>query len=112
MTNFINRGRRSGKSTMMIYTAYLTGSPIIVYDRARKLCLCEQAIKMGCKNVDVFTLEEWMRDMGSSERRKILIDEALPIIDKIMSKTLKAEVLAATLTLPMEEAPNQGEKST
>lgn len=112
MKKFINRGRQSGKSTILIHAAYLTDSPIIVYDSVRKRILQEQANKMGFKGVDIFTLEEWMRFIGRPKPKTILIDEALPIIDKIMSEALEAEVLAATFTLPMEEAPNQVEKST
>lgn len=112
MTKFINRGRQSGKSTMLIHAAYMTDSPIIVYDRVRKMCLEEQANKLGCKGVEIFTIEEWMKLIGRHKPKTVMIDEALSIIEKIMSKTLEAEVLAATFTLPMEEAPNQVEKST
>lgn len=108
MTKFINRGRQSGKSTMLIYAANVTDSPIIVYDRMRKMCLQEQANKIGCKGVEIFTLEEWMQYIGRPKRKTVMIDEALPIIDKIMSKTLEAEVIAATFTLPMEEADKKG----
>lgn len=111
MTKFINRGRQSGKSTMLIHAAYMTDSPIIVYDRARKMCLQELANNIGCKGVDIFTLEEWMRYIGRPKPKTVMIDEALQIVDKIMSKTLEAEVLAATFTLPMEEVPNKEEKS-
>lgn len=112
MTKFINRGRQSGKSTMLIHAAYMTDSPIIVYDRVRKMCLQEQAEKIGCKGVEIFTLEEWMNLIGRHKPKTVMIDEILPIIDRILSKTLEAEVLAATFTLPMEEVPKQNEKST
>lgn len=108
---FINRGRQSGKSTMLIHAAYMTDSPIIVYDRVRKMCLQEQADKIGCKGVEIFTIAEWMELIGRHKPKTVMIDEALPIIDRIMSKTLEAEVLAATFTLPMEEVPNKEEKS-
>ena len=112
MTKFINRGRQSGKSTMLIHAAYMTDYPIIVYDSARKMCLREQADKIGCKGVEIFTLREWMELIGIPKPKKVMIDEALPIFDVIMSKALEAEVLAATFTLPMEEVPKQNEKST
>ena len=97
---------------MLIHAAYMTDSPIIVYDRVRKMCLQEQANKIGCKGVEIFTLTEWMELIGRHKPKTVMIDEALPIIDKIMSKTFEAEVLAATFTLPMEEVPNHIEKPT
>lgn len=113
MTKFINRGRGSGKSIMLIHAAYVTDSPIIVFDYQRKKQLIKQAQDMKCDDVEVFTLEEWTNMRVIPNRaKKVYIDEALPIIDKIMSKTLEANVLAATFTLPMEEVPKQNEKST
>ena len=112
MTKFINRARQTGKSTMLIHAAYITDSPIIVYDRMRKMCLQEQADKIGCKGVEIFTLKEWMQFIGRPKPKKVMIDEALSIIEEILSRTLEVESIYATFTLPMEELPKQNEKST
>ena len=51
---FINMGRRSGKTTMLIHTAYITGTPIIVWDRKRAENVFQQAVSMGFNDIDVF----------------------------------------------------------
>ena len=103
MTKFINRGRQTGKSTMMIQTAYITGYPIIVYNNDRKHSLMTLAQDMNCMQVPIYTLREWTEMRGMPRPKFVLIDEALPIIEDLLSATLNSEVLAATLTLPMVE---------
>ena len=80
MTKFINRGRQSGKSTMLIHAAYMTDSPIIVYDRVRKISLQEQAEKIGCKGVEIFTLKEWMQFIGRKTSRFPLNHSRLTVL--------------------------------
>lgn len=107
---FINRGRQNGKSTILIHTAYATDTPIIVQDHARKTFLLDQAKELGCEDITVFDLREWLEIKGASFKpKKCLIDEALPIIERALSQALDTEVLAVTFTLPMDEIPKQSE---
>ena len=95
---------------MMIQTAYITGYPIIVYNSERKHYLMTLAQNMNCEKVPIYTFREWAEMRGMSRPRLVLIDDALPIIEDILSVALNSEVLAATLTLPMEEVKGGDEK--
>lgn len=46
----INRERGTGKTTMLISTAYVTGKPIITYTMNNKNHLMSMAKKNGCIN--------------------------------------------------------------
>lgn len=106
---FINRGRQSGKTTMLIHSAYVTGTPIIVYDEARKHNIMEHAKKLNCC-VEVFTVNEWVRFNGIGHADSAYIDEALPIIERALSQMFKTNIEAVTLTLPMENLEGKDKK--
>lgn len=101
---FINMARRSGKTTLLINSAYATGYPIIVYDKARAAVVEHQAKSLGL-DIKVFTLNEWLR--GHCPCNKVFIDEAADIIEGALMSVLKAEVVACTLTIPMTEINNK-----
>ena len=48
---FINKGRGTGKTTMMIHSAYTTGYPIIVTNHIRKDLILQQAHEMNCDDI-------------------------------------------------------------
>lgn len=57
----INRGRETGKTTMLISTAYVTGKPIITYTMNNKNHLMSMAKKMGVlTNIEIYTINEWL----------------------------------------------------
>ena len=99
---FINRRRKSGKTTMMIDTAHITGYPIIVYDQARAHCVKEQAKKMGILDVEVYSIREFMK-YGNQHHQNVLIDEADAIIRDALNAILKTNVVACTFSIPYED---------
>ena len=57
----INRGRRTGKTAMLISTAYVTGKPIITSTMNTKNSLLDMAERMGISaNIEVYTINEWL----------------------------------------------------
>lgn len=103
----INRSRQSGKTSMLIHTAYITGYPIIVTTLQRKDYVKKQAIDMGCNDIDVYTLEEWNGQVNNQHRdieKNVLIDEVEDVLNNIINEYLNANVIAATLTLAIDDA--------
>lgn len=101
---FINRARRSGKTTLLINSAYTSGYPILVYDKARAAAVKNQAKSLGL-DIEVYTVNEWVR--GHYPCNKVFIDEAADIIEGALTSLLKAEVVACTFTIPMTEINNK-----
>lgn len=98
----INRGRRTGKTTMLIYSAYTTGSPIIVYDSARARSVKAQAKELGC-DIDVFTIKEWAQLPRPAKNTSIFIDEAAEIMELALQCLTGSVVLACTITIPFTD---------
>lgn len=96
----INRGRRSGKTLMMIHTAYVTGCPIIVYNEQRANQILKQATDLGC-DVIVYTIDEWVHMHGIERQHpNILIDEAEDFIERALENMLHTKVTACTMSIP------------
>lgn len=101
-TRFINKNRGTGKTMMMIHAAYVVGYPIIVTTVRKKEYLMRQAIDMGCNNIDVYTVEEWNRGKNNiSHSDKVLVDDVDELLTKMINEYLNADVVAATLSLPI-----------
>ena len=101
----INRGRGTGKTTMLISTAYVTGKPVITSTMNSKNNLMSMAEKMGVStNIEVYTINEWLEchrvHMPSNE---ILIDNVELILGDVLSKFLNANVVTGTMTVPMDD---------
>lgn len=98
----INRGRGNGKTSMLISTAYVTGVPIIASTNAHRNNILDTACKMNVQNnIDVYTIEEWQRIPHHNDQ--VLVDDVNLIIGQILSNYLKAEVVAGTMTIPMDD---------
>lgn len=101
---FINMARRSGKTTLLINTAYTTGYPIIVRDSARAKAVKDQAKALGL-DIMVVSYMDWIN--GHYPDNKVLVDEATEFIDGALTSLLRAEVVACTFTIPMIEIKNK-----
>lgn len=101
---FINMARRSGKTTLLINSAYTTGYPIIVYDKARAAAVENQAKSLGL-DIEVYTVNEWVS--SHCPRNKVFIDEAADIIEYALKSLLKTEVVACTFSISMTEIKNK-----
>lgn len=101
---FINRARQTGKTTMLINTAHITGYPIVVYDENRARCVIEQARKMGVLDIEVMTVRGAVEliSKGMNHNKSILIDEADKIIELALDKFFNANVVACTFSIPYE----------
>lgn len=100
---FINRGRGNCKTTMLVFTAYVTGKPLIVPQQQMKKFTLDTARKMGVEeNVQIFTLNEWLKIGRRLERSDgVLIDNVDMIIEDILSKYLGTPITAGTMNIPM-----------
>lgn len=109
---FINRSRCSGKTTMLINTAHITGYPIIVWDQVRAKFVYEQARKMGINDIEVFTLREYTehKNIGNNPDKNVLIDEADKIIENALNYYLQSNVVALTFSIPYEDLPKDNKK--
>lgn len=101
----INRGRATGKTAMLISTAYVTGKPIITSTMNNKNNLMSMAEKMGILiNIEVYTINEWLEYHRSyMPNNEILVDNVELILGDVLSKFLNANVIAGTMTVPMDD---------
>lgn len=109
---YVNVKRRNGKTTMIIHASYITGYPIITSTDQMAHFIIAQAKKMGL-DIRVYSIREW-KDIQSYhhnyEVENVLIDEAQGIIDCALKETLKANVVASTMSIPMLELIPETEK--
>lgn len=100
----INRGRGTGKTAMLISTAYVTGNPIITYTMRNKNNLIDTAKTMGISdNIEVYTMNEWLEFHSSHMLNdEILVDNVELMLGEVLSKFLNANVIAGTMTVPMD----------
>lgn len=106
---FINRDRHSGKTTMLIYSAYVTGTPIIVYNESHKHSILTHAKRLNC-DVEVITVQEWTRFNEGRHVDGAYIDEALPMIEQALSRMFNTNIKAITFTLPMGDLEGEDKK--
>lgn len=94
---FINRGRGTGKTLMMIHTSYVTGMPIVVNSHKKACYIQDMAKQMGL-DINVYSIEERQKLHGYSD---ILIDDAEEIINRVLNEYFGRSVTAVTVTIPM-----------
>ena len=103
----LNMERKSGKTTILIHTAYATGMPIITYDSARAKQVYEQACKMGFDRIEVYSSAEWISNIRKlsihKDKEHVLIDDGEQLIDIALENMFKVKVETVTLSIPMRE---------
>ena len=104
----INRRRNTGKTSMLISAAYVTGKPIITSTINSKNNLMHMAKTMGISdNIEVYTINEWSEcHRPYVPNNEILIDNVELMLGEILSKFLNANVIAGTMTVPMDDVEN------
>lgn len=106
----INKGRQTGKTHDLIIVSHYTGFPIIVTNYVKKDIIINQAKDMGYDDIPVFTVEEWWKKGGRFfGKNQVLVDDAEVIMERALGEYIDAEILAATVTLPIEEVKNNNE---
>lgn len=98
--NFINRGRGTGKTMMLISASQVTGYPIIVSTEAQKKYLLDMASKMNCI-IRCFTIHDFLVHDYNRMYKKILLDDCKDFIDDALNHYFKCEVVAGTMSIPM-----------
>ena len=109
----INRGRRTGKTAMLISTAYVTGKPIITSTMNTKNSLLDMAERMGIStNIEVYTINEWLEyHKLYMQQNEILVDNVELILGDVLSKFLNANVIAGTMTVPMDNIKDDAKEN-
>ena len=109
----INRGRGTGKTAMLISTAYVTGKPIITYTMNNKNSLLDMAERMGISaNIEVYTINEWLECHRSyKSSNEILVDNVELMLGYVLSKSLNANVIAGTMTIPMDNIKDDAKEN-
>ena len=91
----VNLSRGSGKSSMLIHTAYATGYPILVIDNAH----AEQILRQAGQLKDGITV--WLRYKELHRKYpRVLLDEAEEFIERALESVLQASVVACTASIP------------
>ena len=107
----INRGRGTGKTAMLISTAYVTGKPIITSTMNNKNNLMSMAEKMGVStNIEVYTINEWLECHRSYMQNEILVDNVELILGYVLSKLLNVNVIAGIMTVPMDDVKDNAKE--
>lgn len=96
--NWINFPRGSGKTKMLIQTAYATGYPIITWEHGQAFAIEDMARKMGL-TVTVIPVSEYINNRLHYD--KVLLDEADKIVEAALTSMLHAEVIAGAVSIPM-----------
>ena len=109
----INRGRGTGKTAILISAAYVTGKPIITYTMNNKNSLLDMAERMGISaNIEVYTINEWLECHRSyMPSNEILVDNVELILGDVLSKFLNANVIAGTMTVPMDNIKDDAKEN-
>lgn len=110
----INRGRRTGKTAMLISTAYVTGKPIITSTMNTKNSLLDMAERMGISaNIEVYTINEWLEyHKLYMPNNEILVDNVELILGDVLSKFLNANVIAGTMSVPMDNIKDDAKENS
>jgi hypothetical protein len=97
---FLIKGRQQGKTYKMIIASEVTGYPILAVNEHRKNSIKAMAKEMGCNIPDPITYETRTRHNNGSllPTDHVLIDDAEEIIEKILKRDLRADVVAVTMT--------------
>lgn len=110
----INRGRGTGKTAMLISTAYVTGKPIITCTMNTKNSLLDMAERMGISaNIEVYTINEWLEyHKLYMPNNEILVDNVELILGDVLSKFLNANVIAGTMSVPMDNIKDDAKENS
>lgn len=110
----INRGRGTGKTAMLISTAYVTGKPIITSTMNTKNSLLDMAERMGISaNIEVYTINEWLEyHKLYMPNNEILVDNVELILGDVLSKFLNANVITGTMSVPMDNIKDDAKENS
>lgn len=101
----INKSRRTGKTTLLIYASAITGFRIIAPNHGMAKHIEEMAKNMGVKILPPMSDVEYRNRKEKDDHTPILIDE---VQNEILNEALElyfddAPVVAATMTVPIDD---------
>lgn len=101
----INKSRRTGKTTQLIYASAITGFRIIAPNHAMAKHIEEQASDMGIKILPPMSDAEYRnRKELRHDHTPVLIDEVQnQILDEALELYFGAPVVAATMTVTIDD---------
>lgn len=92
----INLKRGHGKTTRLLYASEFNSIPILCEGRAQKKLLLDKAIQLGLSIPEPITVQELIT--GHLHLSKILIDEALSVLQCLLKSLGVDEISAIALT--------------
>ena len=100
----LNKARGSGKTAGLIYASESTGYPIVVAGNTRACYIKDQAREMCCNIPDPITVNDIRLHHVVKHDQNILFDDVDTILECALKEYLNgANVVCATITLPMQE---------
>lgn len=98
----INRDLGSGKTTILIYTAYATGARIVTPTDAMAKFVASEAKKNELDILEPLSIERWnnAKHLRQFCGNDVLIDEGEAIIEEALKAYLGANVIAVTMSVP------------
>lgn len=109
--NILNKPRRSGKTTELIYASEATGFPIIACkgdNHAESIKL--QAEEMGCVIPEPITLEDFRHGfIMRKPYEAVFIDEGEDLIKEAVEAYTRARIAAITVSIEMTGKPIETE---
>lgn len=97
----INRSRQSGKTIILIYTAYATDTPIIVSSKERKKYIAAMAAEMET-HVEVYDFEEWVELKSVIRQSSVLVDDVEDFLEPALNNYFGSTVETVTTTIPVD----------
>ena len=98
----INGERASGRTTMLIHTAYVTGERIVCPTYKRAQFVAQQAKDAGLNILEPLEAFQYAEDRvhGLRQNERILIDDAEKVIEEALAAYFRTPVDAITINCP------------
>lgn len=94
----INMNRGNGKTIMLIYAAYMTGSTIVCRDMVSESIIQDRAEKLG---MTVSTITHQQLKRLKLTKTKLVIDDIDYYLDTIIKSYFESnEILSCTMSIP------------
>lgn len=97
-----NLPRGAGKTVRMLYTSEFNNAPILCFSQKQKECLIEKSQVLGINIPAPITIEAFLSNK-ECESKKILIDEALQVLECLIKNLSNSDTTVLGCTLSDEE---------
>lgn len=97
-----NLPRGEGKTVRMLYASEFNNAPILCFSQIQKECLIEKSQVLGINIPAPITIEAFLSNK-ECESKKILIDEALHVLECLIKNLSNSDTTVLGCTLSDEE---------